>query len=240
VTDRRPAARSRAALAGIGLAAAIVFAALVALGIWQLQRRAWKHALIAQVDARVHAAPVAAPGPQAWPSIDARQAYLRVSIDGPFLSGRDTLVQAVTELGPGWWVITPLRSDRGFVVLINRGFVPARPASAPPSGSAHIVGLLRLTEPNGGFLRSNDPHADRWFSRDVAAIAAARGLGSVAPYFIDADAAPDPNASPVGGLTVVDFADNHLQYALTWFALAALLAGGMTYAVRAEMRAPRE
>lgn len=237
----RAGPRPRAALAAIALAAAIVFAALVALGVWQLQRREWKHALIAQVDARIHAAPVAAPGPAAWPAIDPRDAYLRIRVDGAFLPGRDTLVQAVTELGPGWWVLTPLRDARGFIVLVNRGFVPVHTAPRPPVGIAHVTGLLRVTEPRGGFLRSNDPLADRWYARDVAAIAAARALGPVAPYFIDADAAPAPSPdTPVGGLTVVRFPDNHLQYALTWFALALLLAGGMAYVTRAEWRARQE
>ena len=89
-----------------------------------------------------------------------------------------------------------------------------------------VVGLLRLSEPDGGFLRANDPAGDRWFSRDVAGIAKARGLsGPVAPYFIDADATPNPGGWPRGGLTVVRFANSHLIYALTWFGLAIVLAG---------------
>ena len=235
----RAGPRPLATLVGIGLAAAITFAALVALGVWQLQRREWKHALIAQVNARIHAATVAAPGPAAWRAIGTRDAYRRIAVNGGYVSGRDTLVQAVTDLGPGWWVLTPLRSDRRFTVLVNRGFVPARFAPTPAAGAAHVTGLLRLSEPKGGFLRSNDSRADRWYSRDVNAIAAAHGLGTIAPYFIDADAAPGSGASPVGGLTVVNFPDNHLQYALTWFALALLLAGGTTYAAHEEWRARR-
>jgi surfeit locus 1 family protein len=85
-----------------------------------------------------------------------------------------------------------------------------------------VTGLLRVSEPGGAFLRSNDPAADRWYSRDVAEMARARGLDRVAPYFLDADAAPNRGGYPVGGLTVVHFRDPHLVYALTWFALAAL------------------
>ena len=85
-----------------------------------------------------------------------------------------------------------------------------------------MTGLLRITEPDGAFLRSNDPAANRWYSRDVAAIAKARDLGLTAPYFVDADATPNPGGYPVGGLTVVRFPDNHLVYALTWFVLCAL------------------
>ena len=91
-----------------------------------------------------------------------------------------------------------------------------------------MQGLLRLSEPGGGVLRRNQPSQQRWYSRDVAAIAAARGLANTAPYFIDADRDP-ANAScaecwPRGGMTVVSFRDHHLQYALTWFGLALLTA----------------
>jgi len=110
-----------------------------------------------------------------------------------------------------------------------------------PSGEVTVSGLLRLSEPGGGFLRSNDPASDRWFSRDVAAIAAARGIrGPLANYFIDADAAADPDAFPVGGLTVVAFPNNHLQYAITWFALAAMVAGGYIFVMRQERKDRRE
>ena len=90
-----------------------------------------------------------------------------------------------------------------------------------------MTGLLRASEPDGAFLRANAPDEGRWYSRDVAAIARARGLSDVAPYFIDADATPNPGGHPVGGLTVVRFRDSHFSYALTWFGLSILsLAGG--------------
>jgi surfeit locus 1 family protein len=99
-----------------------------------------------------------------------------------------------------------------------------------------VTGLLRITEPKGGFLRANDPAAERWYSRDVAAIAAARGLADAAPYFIDADAAPNPGGLPVGGLTIVAFPNSHLVYAITWYGLAVMLAGAVLYVVRDERR----
>lgn len=208
-----------------GLAATLLLAALgfAALGVWQIERRAWKLRLIAAVDARAHAAPVAAPGPP-WQG----DAYRRVRVTGRFDHGEETLVQAVTERGPGFWLLTPLRTPAGWTVLINRGFVPgagARPGR--PGGVVTLTGLLRITEPGGGFLRANDPAANRWFSRDVAAIARARGLTGVAPYFIDADAAPGVSGYPVGGLTVIAFRNTHLIYALTWFALAGLSLYGV-------------
>ena len=215
----------RGAFAAAALIAAI---ALAALGVWQLERRAWKHELVAAVDARIHAAPVAAPGPEGWERISAKaDAYRRVTATGIFRHDRETLVQAVTDLGPGYWVLTPLETP-GFTLLVNRGFVPKN-RSDPRTrlagrgmGPNTVTGLLRVTEPEGAFLRSNDPAAGRWYSRDVAAIAKARGLRNAAPYFVDADAAPNPGGYPVGGLTVVRFADSHMIYALTWFALCAL------------------
>jgi surfeit locus 1 family protein len=209
-------------------------AGFVSLAVWQFHRRTWKLDLIAQIDSRIHAAPVEAPGPAEWASITASNAaYRRVRVHGVFLNDREAEVQAVTELGAGYWVVTPLLTDQGFTVLINRGFEPQErrdPATRPDSQirmPTEVTGLLRITEPRGGFLRSNDPAHDRWFSRDVAAIARARNLANVAPYFIDADASPGERQDPVGGLTVVSLPNNHLVYALTWLCLAALSGRGV-------------
>lgn len=220
-------------LAALALAA---IAALIALGVWQLQRRAWKLALIARVEARRTAAPVPAPGPAAWPRIGEDAAYTRVAASGRYRASADTYVQAATALGGGFWVLTPLDTPAGWSVLVNRGFVPPeRRGHAPaPAGPVRVAGLLRVTEPVGGFLRDNDPAADRWYSRDVAAIAAKRGVARAAPYFIDADARGA--GWPRGGLTVVRFRNSHLVYALTWFGLAALLAAMLVRALRAERR----
>jgi surfeit locus 1 family protein len=218
---------SRLLLLGLALLGAIGFAAL---GVWQVERRAWKLDLIARVESRIHAAPVAIPAPARWGSVAGpSHAYRRVRATGIFLHDRETLVQAVTQYGAGAWVLTPLRTAAS-VVLVNRGFVPdsrrdpATRRSGQVEGPVTVTGLLRMSEPSGAFLRSNDAGANRWFSRDVAAIAAARGLDGVAPFFVDADAAPNPGGYPVGGLTVVAFRNNHLVYALTWFGLAGLCA----------------
>lgn len=229
--------RTPATSALLAVVAGMLCAGLIGLGIWQIERLAWKRALIAQVDARVHAAPAAAPGPAHWAAITAaRDAYRHIATRGRYRDELATLVQAVTERGPGFWVMTPLVTDRGFTVLVNRGFVADRGA-VPPGGAAAVTGLLRLSEPGGAFLRRNDPASDRWFSRDVAAIAAARRAGAVAPYFIDADAAPGAAANaPVGGLTVIRFTNNHLVYAITWFILAAMTAAGAAVLLREARR----
>lgn len=203
----------------------LLAAAFTALGVWQLERRAWKLDLIARVESRIHAPPRPLTG---WAGLTDADAYTPVRLTGTFLNERETLVQALTERGAGWWVVTPLHTAAG-TVLVNRGFVPAQfrdPATRPPpAGGGDVVGLLRASEPGGGFLRRNDPAADRWYSRDVAAIARARGLTQVAPFFVDAEAGAAPGY-PVGGLTVVAFRNAHLAYALTWFALAALSLAG--------------
>ena len=231
-TRDHEAARS-ATVKAVALAfLALAFLGFCALGIWQFHRMQWKHDLIARVDGRIHAAAVPAPARAQWPAVNVDTSeYLRVAVTGKYLQGRDTRVQALTELGAGFWLLSPLRTDAGDIVLVNRGFLPTdatHPPAHPQAGPVRVQGLLRLSEPDGGVLRKNQPAQQRWHSRDVAAIAAAEGFGSTAPYFIDADRDP-ANAScaecwPRGGMTVVSFRDHHLQYALTWFGLALLTA----------------
>jgi surfeit locus 1 family protein len=228
--------RARLALTG---AMAFVTLVFLALGTWQVQRLFWKLDLIERVDARINAEPQAPPTPDRWASINAGDhEYLRVSVRGQFRHSLETLVQAVTELGPGFWVLTPLELGNGTTVLVNRGFVPgerrnpAARATGQVEGVVGVTGLLRLSEPGGGFLRKNDPGSGRWYSRDVEAIATAKGLEEVAPYFIDADAKANPGGFPVGGLTVVRFRNSHLVYAATWYILAAMSAAAGIYVLR--------
>lgn len=226
--------RSAAAVLAIVIASLAAATVLGALGVWQVKRLHWKLDLIARVERRLAADPVQAPGRAAWSALTPESGeYLKVRVTGRFLNGKETLVQAVTDLGGGSWVLTPLETTQGFTVLVNRGFVPAERrdpatrASAAVAGETTVTGLLRMTEPGGAFLRRNDPASDRWYSRDVRAIASARGLGETAPYFIDADGTPNASGFPVGGLTRVRFPNNHLVYAITWFTLALMaLAGG--------------
>jgi surfeit locus 1 family protein len=252
----------RAVLLLVGIA---LFLGFVALGTWQVQRRVWKLDLIERVDQRVHAAPVAPPPPAQWPGIDAAgHEYLPVALTGHWLPGKTVLTQAVTALGSGFWVLSALQQADGTQVLVNRGFIPqdqraewangkAGDANAAP---ANVQGLLRITEPKGGFLRSNEPAAQRWFSRDVAAIAQALQLPRAAPFFVDAGlptrGVANPTAEavevagtaattagtnwPRAGLTTIRFPNSHAVYALTWYGLALMVLGAGWFVARYERR----
>jgi surfeit locus 1 family protein len=238
----------------LAVLAVLITIGFVALGTWQVFRLQWKLDLIRRVDQRVHAAAAPAPGRAWWPQVNAaNDEYRHVLLSGHFLPESSAKVQAVTELGSGYWLLTPLCGTDGQIVIVNRGFITAEtaakmaaPVPAPPctpdaagAGAVKLSGLLRISEPGGGFLRHNDAAADRWYSRDVAAIAAARRLAPVAPYFVDADAGQEPgndNSRPVGGLTVIAFHNSHLVYAITWYALALMMAGVCLWVAREERR----
>jgi surfeit locus 1 family protein len=256
----------------MAVAAVVLFCAFMMLGTWQVQRRTWKLDLIARVNERVHAPPVPPPPPAEWPQVTAANSeYRHVRVTGTFLNKSETLVQALTELGAGYWVLTPLRLADGTLLMVNRGFVAPerRDRAAHEAGAATadatVTGLLRISEPKGAFLRRNDPVKGLWYSRDVEAIAAARGLSRVAPYFVDEEAAAGdgqrvadasvgtdgelvaasrsaqaaaqtPASAPVGGLTVIAFRNTHLTYAITWYGLALMVLVGAWVVIREERR----
>lgn len=240
-------ARSRFARAALAAFALLSFVVFLALGTWQAVRLQWKLDLIERVEQRIHAEASPPPAPAQWPRISAEtHEYRRLRVSGTYFPEKTVRVQASTVRGSGYWLLTPMRTDSAGIIYINRGFIPidatgrmptATPAAAP-GGTRTVTGLLRLSEPAGGFLRDNDPAAGRWYSRDVQAIAAAQGLSQVAPYFVDADAGleADVPGAPVGGLTVVTFRNHHLVYALTWYALALMVAGASFWVWRQERR----
>ncbi|MEM1346595.1 MAG: SURF1 family protein, partial [Pseudomonadota bacterium] len=209
--------------------AGAVFLGLLGLGNWQMRRLDWKLSLIEAVETRAFKPPVAPP----TGLVEAeRHAYLRVAIEGHFRHDLSRRVKALTDLGPGYWLMTPLESARG-PLWINRGFIPqGKPDWSAPEGLQRIEGLLRLTEPKGTLLEANDPAAGRWYARDVAALSLDAGLARTAAYFIDADHSGAREAWPRGGLTVIAFRNNHLSYALTWYAMAGLFLLGMGYVLR--------
>ncbi|WP_454685247.1 SURF1 family protein [Ancylobacter moscoviensis] len=229
----RPAWRKLLPAALVVLA---VFGVLVGLGTWQMQRLAWKEDLIAKVQARVHepAQPVLVEAE--WPQVGYEQdEYRHVTAQGRFRHDLEVQVYALVDSapdgsgGPGYWVVTPLVMADGSTILVNRGFVPldrrapSSRAEGQVDGLVTVTGLLRMPEDAGPFTPGNDPAKDSWFVRDPLAIAGAKGLLRTAPFLIDADAAPNPGGLPVGGLTRVNFSNRHLEYALTWYGLAATL-----------------
>ena len=201
----------------------------LALGAWQIQRLQWKDGLIAERAAAV-AAP-AIPLPPDGP-VPRDLEFRHVSAEGVFLNDKEIFLGATSERGEsGYQILTPLRQADGHIVFVNRGFIPSelkdrakRPAGEP-AGSVRVEGLLRL--PPGGrpnwFLPDNRPDLNYWFWVDLPAMAAADKFGRVAPFYVDADATPNPGGWPRGGVTRLDLPNNHLQYAITWFSLAVAM-----------------
>lgn len=219
---------------------------LVALGTWQVERLAWKRDLIAHVEERAHAAPVDIPAQAQWPQTnDASQyEYRQVKVSGTFVHNKEVQVYTVSDIGPGYWVLTPLQLDDGALVIVNRGFVPTEkrePTTRPQGeveGRVSVTGLMRAPETGGLFLRENDPANNRWYSRNITDIAKARGLGEVAPFYIDADATANPGGLPIGGKTMLVFPNNHLSYAITWYILAVMVVAAGWYVTR-NLNAPK-
>jgi len=222
-------------LAAPAAASLIGIALLIGLGVWQLKRLAWKEALIAAVEERVVAPPVDIPAPADWGKLDPRDyEYRHVRVSGVYDLSRQALVfRALSSPrgrygGPGYLVMTPLRLASGESILVNRGFVPEdrkTEASAGSAGPTEVTGLMRASEDRTWFTPADDPARGQWFTRDIGAIALALNTGPHAPFSIDADASADPNALPEGGETILEFPNNHLSYAMTWFGMALALAG---------------
>lgn len=250
-TDRAPTNPPTAAIGSaprpvrrlliLAVPALVTLAVLISLGSWQLGRLAWKEELIARVESRTTMAPVPAPAPESWPGLDIYDLdYTPVTVRGHFDNDREVHVYGnLTDPhgpvgGQGYFVMTPLVTDAGWTVIVNRGFVPAEwkdPASRPEgqiAGETEVTGLLRPPQGRNPFTPEDDPARDAWFTRDPSAIGAALGIdpSRLAPYTIDARFDPDlPGGLPQGGETLVSFPNNHLQYVVTWFGLALSLVG---------------
>jgi surfeit locus 1 family protein len=229
---------ARRSLLWLALFTSLGLAGLVGLGLWQLQRLAWKEALIAQVAERAAAPPVDAPPPADWASLaPADYEYRHVRVTGVYDFPRQILVFRALDHprgrfgGPGYLVLTPLRLADGADVVVNRGFIPfdQRDRFAEPneraSGPVVVSGLMRSGEPRNWFTPPDDPARGQWFTRDPGAIAAALKLPRAAPFTIDADAPASLGELPQGGETILAFPNNHLAYAFTWFGMALALAG---------------
>jgi len=204
-------------------------AVMLGLGTWQLQRMAWKTDLIARVAERVTAPPVALPvaldDPAAWE-------FRPVTLSGQFRNDHEMLLLARPRQGQaGYEVMTPFqRDDGGGMVLVNRGFVPmdkramASRAAGRVEGPTSLRGIVRLPQSAGLFQPDNTPGVEVWMRADPAAMAAAQALGPVAPFLVEALPGQTPGGLPAGIEPRVELPNNHAQYALTWYGLAATLA----------------
>lgn len=216
-----------------GVATAVSLAILIGLGTWQLDRLAWKEGLIAQIEARAFGEPGDIPPEVAWGDFSKdEQEYRRVRVTGAFDHADEVAVHGLlagrTRGQPlqGFYLLTPLRLETGATLVVNRGFVPTplRDDAARPDGAVTLEGLVRASEDQTPFVPDNDSDADDWFTRDIAAIAQAKGFERVAPFYVDAVLDENGAEWPRGGATVLEPANNHLQYAATWFGLAAVLS----------------
>jgi cytochrome oxidase assembly protein ShyY1 len=229
---RRPSA------AGFGIFTLILIAVFVALGVWQLQRRVEKHALIATLDTRLSAAPEALPPAAAWPALtSARDEFHRFTFTATYAKLPDAMVyssgSAVRDdiAGPGTWAFLPARLASGETIVINTGFVQNtmqdrafedRVAGRLVTGEpVTMTGYLRYPEPPGRLTPKEDAAKRLWFTRDHRAMAQALGWGEVAPFYIDLEAPVPDSGTPKPGALNVRLKDDHMQYAITWFSLAA-------------------
>ena len=224
------------ALIAPGLVSLVCLAILLGLGVWQLDRKGQKEALIGRILDRSRVEPPAAlPAPGTW-NPDADE-FRRVRVTGTLLNDRETLVHGLAAGATpgralqGYYVLTPLRLSEGGTVLINRGFVPtelkapANRSGGQIAGETVVTGIQRGSEPRTMFVPAPDTARNEWFNRDIAGISAAAGLTDPLPYLVEADATPNPGGWPKGGQLRVDLPNNHLQYAFTWFGIAGCLVG---------------
>jgi surfeit locus 1 family protein len=178
----------------------------------------------------------------------AHDEFTRVTFRAAFQNDQEALVFAAASAfrpevsGMGYWVFTPARLADGARVVVNRGFVPeankdpATRAAGLVTGPVELVGVLRWPEHAGWFTPAGEPARNLWFARDQLAIAAAKGWGNVAPFYVELEAPPPPGGLPQPAKLTVNLPNNHLQYAITWFGLAAVLAAVFAAFARARWR----
>jgi surfeit locus 1 family protein len=210
----------------VALAALVV---LLGLGTWQLERKAWKEALIATLDRRLNDAPIALPPPYEWTGMTPDNSeFTRVRLRVEFPNASDALVytsgSAIRDdvKGTGYFVFGLGRLPGGQQVVVNRGFVPTRTYPAT-TGAVDIVGALRWPETGSAFVADHDAAGEVWMVRDPAAMAQLKGWGAVAPFYIEQEAPVPPDGAPHPAPLKVQLRNEHLQYAITWYGLAAVL-----------------
>jgi len=219
----------------VALLGCFAFATLLMLGTWQVQRLQWKQSLIATIDARKNAAPLPLVEIEALYKSTGDVDYMAVTATGTFHHEGERHFLSTWKGQSGFFVYTPLELADGRFVFVNRGFVPygLKDASKRPqgqiAGEVSVIGLARnpLSQKSSSLVPDNDPDKNIFFWKDRDAMARSAGLragAKIVPIFIDVDATPNPGGFPIGGVTLIDLPNSHLQYAVTWYGLAAALA----------------
>ncbi len=204
-------------------------AILVGLGVWQLQRLAWKERILAEITARMDDALPALP---AAPD-ETRDEYRRVRLTGQIEAGEVHVLTSQPPAGPGYLVIAPLALPDGRRVMVQRGFVPEAGKPAPrPGGRVTVDGNILWPDDRNPYTPAPNAERNIWFARDVAPMAAALGTE---PLLVVAREAIGPGLSPAP--VSVNIANDHLGYALTWFGLAAVWAAMTVGFLRTRRRA---
>jgi surfeit locus 1 family protein len=239
--------RLRTAMAlGFGF---VAFVILLALGTWQVQRLHWKEGILQTIDQRMHAAPISLAQAEARFASTGDVDYVPVTVTGTFLHEGERHFFSTWQGASGFDVYTPLHLADGRYLLVNRGFVPydlkdaAKRPRGQVAGEVTITGLARnpLTEKPSRMIPDNDPAKNIFYWKDRDVMAATAGLPAdykLVPFFVDANDAPNPGGLPVGGVTIIDLPNNHLQYAVTWYGLAAALAGVLLVWLRRPAKKP--
>jgi surfeit locus 1 family protein len=236
VTDAADAPRRRSVVLP-ALFTLVVVAGLVALGSWQIERKAWKEALIATLVERLAAAPAPLPPRAQWPRLpQADDEFRRVVFAAAFPPGEEARVYTSGSAfrpdvsGPGYWIFAPARLPDGGVVVVDRGFLPeGTQLPVVSSEPVELTGVLRWPEAPGLFTPKEEPARNLWFARDHRAVAAAKGWGEVAPFYVDLESPPPPGGLPRPGPLTVNLRNEHLQYAITWFGLALVVTAGFAF-----------
>jgi surfeit locus 1 family protein len=239
---------------GFGLFTLAMVALFAGLGVWQLQRRVEKHALIAALTERLAAAPEALPPAAQWSTLTpAKDEFRRVRFAASYASSPDAMVyssgSAVREdiSGPGTWAFLPARLPTGESIVINAGFVQNTMQDRAQEDRAvkplvtgapvTLTGYLRFPEIAGMLTPAENKTKRLWFTRDHLAMARVLGWGEVVPFYIDLETPVPARGIPKPGPLEVHLKDDHMQYAVTWFALAGavMIAFGVWW--RAQRRA---
>lgn len=226
------------------VAGVIGFAILVGLGAWQVQRLAAKQAQISQMEQRRLQNPVSLGEAVDLAETTGDVDYLPIAVRGRFARDKEILMLTPFEGSPGWRVITPFVSDKGTVVLVDRGVIPDKLRDAPESrvmtGDQDISGYaLWHRAGQGVFDPENDVAGNKWFWWDVPAMLTDISIGEglkTAPFILHLDPKPDDQGFPRPTAPAETLRNNHLQYAITWFALALVLALFAGLAIRSELK----